>query len=193
MAFARRCHGVYCALELSLTASNGVFGENRWKKMQILNMTKANNTLFKSDAHTCIRITFTIYIEQQAGYAGAADTNCCWCCRHSSVKTQMEQGAKNALGLAMVEGKQKFSAWLFSKTDARAKIRVYSWNQNVQMTETSLPFCLQGVSAVPERRRSVVRAPWKCNVHTKSAAQAQWKFKVVQALWITGWNSVETR
>ena len=35
--------------------------------MQILNMTKANNTLFKSDAHTCIRISFTIYIEQQAG------------------------------------------------------------------------------------------------------------------------------
>ena len=24
--------------------------------MQILNMTKANNTLFKSDAHACIRI-----------------------------------------------------------------------------------------------------------------------------------------
>ena len=35
--------------------------------MQILNMTKANNTLFKSDAHTCKRISSTIYIEQQAG------------------------------------------------------------------------------------------------------------------------------
>ena len=33
-------------------------------------------------------------------YAGATDTNCCLCCPHSSVKTQMQQGAKNALGLA---------------------------------------------------------------------------------------------
>ena len=85
----------------------------------------------------------------------------------------MEQGAKNVLGPAMVEGSQKFSAWLFSKTDARTKIRVYSCNQNVQMTETSFPFCLQAVSAVPEHRRSAVRTPWKRNVHTKSAAQAQ--------------------
>ena len=70
-AFARRCHGVYCVrVELSLTASNGVFFfflKIDEKNMQILNMTKANKTLFKSDAHTCIRIFFTMSIEQQAG------------------------------------------------------------------------------------------------------------------------------
>ena len=33
--------------------------------MKILNMKKANKTLFKSDAH--IRICFTMSIEQQAG------------------------------------------------------------------------------------------------------------------------------
>ena len=33
--------------------------------MQIVNMTKANKTLLKSDAH--IRISFTMSIEQQAG------------------------------------------------------------------------------------------------------------------------------
>ena len=35
--------------------------------MQILNMTKTNKTLFKSDAHTCIRISLTMSINQQAG------------------------------------------------------------------------------------------------------------------------------
>ena len=80
-------------------------------------MTKANKTvtLFKSDAH--IRISFTMSVEQQAGlllciYAGAADTSCL-CSSHSSVKTQMEQGAKNALSLAIVGGSQNISAWSF--------------------------------------------------------------------------------
>ena len=38
------------------------------KDKQILNMTKANKTLFKSDAHIilCIMISFTMSIEQQA-------------------------------------------------------------------------------------------------------------------------------
>ena len=35
--------------------------------MQILNVTKANNTLFKSDAHAYIRISFTMSIEPQTG------------------------------------------------------------------------------------------------------------------------------
>ena len=43
-----------------------------------------------------------------------------------AASTQMEQGAKNALGLAMVGGSQTFSAWSFSQTDARAKIKGYS-------------------------------------------------------------------
>ena len=67
VAFARRCHGVHEALSrrllrlhrLSLTASNGVFPVKKMKKdMQILKMIKANKTLFKSDAHTCIRFSF---------------------------------------------------------------------------------------------------------------------------------------
>ena len=36
------------------------------------------------------------------------------------VLSQMEQCAKNALGLDMVGGSQKFSEWSFSHTDARA-------------------------------------------------------------------------
>ena len=53
-AFARRCHGVYCArVELSLTAFNGrFFMKIDEKDMQILNMTKANIHIL--DALTCL-------------------------------------------------------------------------------------------------------------------------------------------
>ena len=36
--------------------------------MHVLNMTKTNKTLFKSDAHTCIRISFTMSIDQLVYY-----------------------------------------------------------------------------------------------------------------------------
>ena len=76
MALARRCHGVCEALSWRLLRSRGAFihraqwcfsDENDEKDMLILNMTKANKTLFKADTHTCIRISFTMSVEQQAG------------------------------------------------------------------------------------------------------------------------------
>ena len=76
MTFDRRCHGVRGALSLYLLRSRGAFTYRvQWcflmkideKDMHILNMTKANKILFKSDAHTCIVISFTMSIEQQAG------------------------------------------------------------------------------------------------------------------------------
>ena len=74
MAFARRRHGVREALSRRLlrsredfTASNGGFLKIHvdGKKQQILNLKKANKTLFKSDAH--IRISLTMSMEQQVG------------------------------------------------------------------------------------------------------------------------------
>ena len=47
------------------------------KDMQILKMTKANKTLFKSDAHTCIRISFTMSAGLLLIYVVAADKNGC--------------------------------------------------------------------------------------------------------------------
>ena len=53
------------------------------------------------------------------------------------------------------------------------ELRLDDYLENVQMSETSFLFCLQAVSAVPERRGSAVRTPWKRTAYTKSAAQAQ--------------------
>ena len=121
MAFDRRCY-VRESLSrrllrsrVAFTASNSVFlikiDENRHANFK---HDKANKTLYKSDAHTCIRIYQTANWFITCIYAGAADTYC-----YSSVKTQLEQGAKNAIGLAMVGGSQKFSAWSFSQTEIR--------------------------------------------------------------------------
>ena len=67
-AFARRYHGVREALSRRLLRLGGAFTYRViWcfflmmkKDMQILKLTKANKTLFKLDAHTCIRISFTM-------------------------------------------------------------------------------------------------------------------------------------
>ena len=77
VAFDRRCHGIREALSRRLLRSRcAITYRVRWcfflmkideKNMQILNMTKANKTLLKLDAHACIRISFTVSIEQQAG------------------------------------------------------------------------------------------------------------------------------
>ena len=65
-AFARRCHGIYCArVELSLTASNGVF---------LMKIDKKRYANFKNDKSKhyfkctyMYKESFTMSIEQHAG------------------------------------------------------------------------------------------------------------------------------
>ena len=87
----------------------------------------------------------------------------------------MEQGAKNALGVVMVGGSQKFSAWSFSQTDATAEIRGSNDRDFVSVLHTS-------------RLRSAI-TPWKRGanavetqfIHKERRANSE-KLKVAQAL-----------
>ena len=74
MAFDRRCY-VRKALSRRLLRSRGAFTASKSvflikideKRHVNFKHDKANKTLYKSDAHTCIRISFTMSIKQQTG------------------------------------------------------------------------------------------------------------------------------